>query len=141
MTFRIILPAALVATLGLAQAAQAQIIWNDSTAAPVMERSTQTPANSFEQPGGSKGPRASNGLHQNMDFDGGRLLQKSDVKKLQTALKSRGFYKGSIDGIWGGQTSQAILDYQSVNELPLTGTVNFGTLEDLGVNIDETKYR
>jgi peptidoglycan hydrolase-like protein with peptidoglycan-binding domain len=81
-----------------------------------------------------------NGLHKNFEFTGNARLNKTDTRKLQQALKDRGFYKSTVDGIWGGQTTQAILDYQAVNMQPLTGTVNAGTLTDLGVYIDSTYY-
>jgi peptidoglycan hydrolase-like protein with peptidoglycan-binding domain len=80
------------------------------------------------------------GYHRNYNFEGNSVLYKDDVMKLQRALARRGYYRGRIDGIWGGKTTQALLDYQSVNDMPMTGTVTTGTLHDLGVNIDERRY-
>ncbi len=80
------------------------------------------------------------GLHENLNFEGNATLTKSDVTKLQTSLKNKGFYKGRIDGLWGGQTTQALLDYQATNQQAMTGTVTFGTLKDLGVNVDARRY-
>jgi hypothetical protein len=88
-----------------------------------------------------KQPSTMNTYHENLNFEGNATLYPSDVRKLQRALADRGFYKGRIDGIWGGQTSQAILDYQAVHQQALTGTVTKGTLRDLGVFIDEDRYR
>lgn len=85
-------------------------------------------------------PSATPAYHQNFNFEGNSALYKSDVRKLQKALAEKGFYKGRIDGIWGGQTSQAVLDYQAVNQQALTGTVTVGTLRDLGVYVDEQRY-
>ena len=36
----------------------------------------------------------------------------SDVKNMQQALKDQGYYKGSVDGIWGNQTSSALSDFK-----------------------------
>lgn len=36
----------------------------------------------------------------------------SDVKNMQQALKEQGYYKGSVDGIWGNQTSSALSDFK-----------------------------
>jgi peptidoglycan hydrolase-like protein with peptidoglycan-binding domain len=79
--------------------------------------------------------------HENLNFEGNAALRKSDARKLQKALAAKGFYKGKIDGIWGAQTTQAILDYQAVNEQALTGTVTVGTLRDLGVYVNEKNYQ
>lgn len=79
--------------------------------------------------------------HENLNFEGNAALRKSDTRKLQKALAAKGFYKGKIDGIWGAQTTQAILDYQAVNEQALTGTVTVGTLRDLGVYVNERNYK
>lgn len=68
-------------------------------------------------------------------FDGGHVLGRSDVRKLQKSLAEDGFYKGSIDGLWGGQTTQAILDYQGVNNKPLTGKLSANELREFGVHV------
>lgn len=81
------------------------------------------------------------GEHLNTNFEGNANLKAADIKKLQQALATRGFYKGRIDGLWGPVTTQAILDYQSVHEQPLTGTMTPGTLSDLGIKVNMTNYR
>jgi hypothetical protein len=60
-------------------------------------------------------------------------LDRAEVMRLQRALAERGLYKGKIDGIWGGKTTQALLDYQSINNLPLTGSLSAETLYDFGI--------
>ena len=87
-----------------------------------------------------KQPSSKPALHQNLNFEGNASLTPADTRKLQKALAAKGFYKGRIDGIWGGQTSQALLDYQAVNQQALTGTVTAATLRDLGVHIDKQAY-
>jgi Putative peptidoglycan binding domain len=88
----------------------------------------------------SAAPDAQYGLHENLNFEGNAKLKPKDVRKLQMSLREKGFYKGPIDGLWGGKTTQALLDYQGVNEQALTGTVTVGTLSDLGVNVRESDY-
>lgn len=95
----------------------------------------------WDQPSSSAPARApAPTYHQNLHFEGNSTMHRSDVRKMQQALAARGFYKAKIDGIWGGKTTQAILDYQAVHEQPLTGTVTVDTLRDLGVYVDERKY-
>ena len=88
-----------------------------------------------------KQPSAMHGYHQNLHFEGNARLHRYDVRKLQKSLAERGFYRGRIDGVWGGRTTQAILDYQSVHGEPQTGTVTTETLRDLDVYVNENRYR
>lgn len=88
-----------------------------------------------------KQPATTPAYHENLHFEGNSILRKSDVRKLQKSLAEKGFYKGRVDGIWGGMTTQAILDYQAVHEQALTGTVTVETLRDLGVHVNERNYR
>lgn len=88
-----------------------------------------------------KQPSTEKVYHQNLNFEGNSTLYKSDVRKVQKALAGQGYYKGQIDGIWGGLTSQAILDYQAVHQQALTGTLTVETIRDLGVRIDEDRYK
>ena len=39
-----------------------------------------------------------------------------DVKKVQTKLKNWGYYSGSIDGVYGWQTENAVKSFQKKNE-------------------------
>ena len=56
-----------------------------------------------------------------------------DVKKAQEALKNKGHNPGSIDGVMGSQTRQAIKAFQKANGLKETGTLDGETAEKLGV--------
>lgn len=47
---------------------------------------------------------------------------------LQQDLKDAGYYKGSVDGIYGPQTTQAVEDLQKANDLPVTGTIDQATI-------------
>ncbi len=88
-----------------------------------------------------KQPSSMQGYYQNLHFEGNATLSKADVRKLQKSLARKGFYKGRIDGIWGGRTTQAVLDYQAVHQQAQTGTVTIRTLRDLGVHLDTERHR
>ena len=49
--------------------------------------------------------------------------QSSSVAALQVALRSRGYYAGSVDGIPGPQTRDALLRFQRRNGIRATGKV------------------
>ena len=56
------------------------------------------------------------------------------VRLIQTKLKRWGYYKGSIDGIFGSQTLKAVRYFQSRNGLKVDGIVGPATLKALGIN-------
>ena len=56
-----------------------------------------------------------------------------DIKKAQEALKSKGHDPGSMDGVIGPQTGQAIRAFQSANGLKETGRLDLETAKKLGV--------
>ena len=51
------------------------------------------------------------------------LVGTDAIKFVQKRLKSRGHYKGEIDGIVDEETRKAISDYQRTNGSPVTGEV------------------
>ncbi|MGH7834144.1 MAG: peptidoglycan-binding domain-containing protein [Candidatus Binatia bacterium] len=63
----------------------------------------------------------------------GERWSKEDAKKAQEALKNKGHDPGSIDGIIGPQTRQAIRAFQSVSGLKETGRLDLETAKKLGV--------
>jgi regulator of extracellular matrix RemA (YlzA/DUF370 family) len=54
------------------------------------------------------------------------------ISRVQTALKSAGFYKGPIDGIWGAASKSATRAYQKAKGLPVAG-LSVATMESLGL--------
>jgi len=54
------------------------------------------------------------------------------VRFLQRALQERGFYRGPIDGDFGGRTQQAVRQFQRQQGLTPTGVVNRATWDALG---------
>lgn len=55
------------------------------------------------------------------------IAQNSDVMAAQERLESLGYDPGPTDGIMGGRTRDAILDFQRANEMPTTGTLDVET--------------
>ena len=56
------------------------------------------------------------------------------VTEIQTRLKNWGYYSGSVDGIFGSQTEQAVRFFQRKNGLAVDGVVGNATLAALGIN-------
>ncbi len=57
----------------------------------------------------------------------------SEVRQVQQALKDKGFYKGSVDGIFGTQTQSAVKAYQKSVGITADGIVGAVTLKNLGL--------
>lgn len=55
------------------------------------------------------------------------------VREIQTRLKSWGYYTGSVDGIYGSKTENAVRYFQSKNGLAVDGQVGNKTLAALGI--------
>ena len=56
-----------------------------------------------------------------------------EVKQIQTKLRDWGFYNGSIDGVYGSQTYEAVKKFQSSNGLTADGVAGSQTLAALGI--------
>ena len=59
------------------------------------------------------------------------------VRQIQQKLKDWGYYKGSVDGIYGEQTTAAVKSFQSKNGLKSDGVVGEQTLKALGINANQ----
>lgn len=57
----------------------------------------------------------------------------SAVKEIQTKLKSWGYYSGSVDGIYGSGTEEAVKYFQRKNGLTVDGKAGPATLKALGI--------
>lgn len=55
------------------------------------------------------------------------------VTQVQTALKDQGFYFGSVDGVFGSGTEEAVKKYQARYGLAVDGVVGKATLNALGI--------
>jgi hypothetical protein len=59
-------------------------------------------------------------------------MTPTTVRKVQEALKTEGFYKGKIDGVWGSSCRAATRAYQKAKGLPVAG-LSVATMQSLGV--------
>ncbi|MGI5959952.1 MAG: spore cortex-lytic enzyme [Massiliimalia sp.] len=59
----------------------------------------------------------------------------SEVKAIQQALKDRGLYHGSVDGIFGSATKKAVIQFQKQSGLAADGIAGPQTLKKLGITI------
>lgn len=57
-----------------------------------------------------------------------------EVKQIQTKLKNWGYYNGSIDGVYGSKTYEAVKSFQRKNGLTVDGIAGSKTLAALGIN-------
>lgn len=58
----------------------------------------------------------------------------SEVKEVQRRLKSWGYYKGAVDGVFGAGTKSAVIAFQKKNGLTADGVVGKATYKALGMN-------
>lgn len=58
------------------------------------------------------------------------------VRRLQEKLSDRGYNPGSIDGVYGGQTQNAVREFQRQNDLYDDGVAGRATLVALGIGSD-----
>ena len=57
----------------------------------------------------------------------------SEVRQIQEKLKRWGYYTGSIDGIYGSQTEEAVRKFQKANGLTVDGIAGTQTLNAMGI--------
>ena len=57
-----------------------------------------------------------------------------EVRKIQTKLKNWGYYSGSVDGIYGWQTENAVKSFQKKNGLKADGIAGTQTLNAMGIS-------
>src|SRR5438046_653789 len=55
------------------------------------------------------------------------------VQAVQTQLAQLGYYNGSIDGVFGPSTRDAVAKFQIANQLNVTGSLSPDTLQSLGL--------
>ena len=56
-----------------------------------------------------------------------------EVKEVQRRLKQWGYYKGSVDGVFGAGTKKAVIAFQKKNGLTADGVVGMATYKALGM--------
>lgn len=58
----------------------------------------------------------------------------SEVRNIQTKLKSWGYYTGSVDGVYGSRTVAAVKSFQRKNGLTADGIAGTKTLAAMGIS-------
>ena len=58
----------------------------------------------------------------------------AEVRNIQKKLKSWGYYKGSVDGIYGKLTEEAVRYFQRTNGLTVDGIAGKNTLSAMGIS-------
>jgi peptidoglycan hydrolase-like protein with peptidoglycan-binding domain len=61
------------------------------------------------------------------------------IKEIQTALKKLGYYTGTVDGLSGSNTDNAIKKFQKANKLTADGVVGSGTAKILTASVAKTE--
>jgi peptidoglycan hydrolase-like protein with peptidoglycan-binding domain len=55
------------------------------------------------------------------------------IMRAQSRLHELGYYSGTIDGVLGPGTREALKNYQLVKQMPATGRMDDATLAALGI--------
>ena len=67
--------------------------------------------------------------------DSGRVYESQSLAaSVQLRLARQGYNPGPADGVIGGQTRQAIADFQNDHRLPVTGRIDGPLLETMGLD-------
>jgi peptidoglycan hydrolase-like protein with peptidoglycan-binding domain len=79
-------------------------------------------------------PRPTLTREANPDKETPAVENRTDVRKLQEALRDNGHYRGEVDGVIGLRTRASIRAYQTAGNLPVTGQLDTKTAGQLGVS-------
>lgn len=55
------------------------------------------------------------------------------VQQVQLVLQQQGTYSGSVDGVWGPATQEAVRSYQQAHRLASSGQIDSSTLASLSI--------
>lgn len=77
-----------------------------------------------------------NEAHLPQSVEAQLLPDKEKRRNVQLALASRGFEAGTADGVFGGQTREAIKRFQSTNQQPASGFITENTAAALGIKVN-----
>jgi len=59
---------------------------------------------------------------------------RNDLKTMQQTLRSKGYYRGEVDGVFGLRTQASIRGFQKAENLPVTGQLDTQTAGKLGLS-------
>ena len=62
--------------------------------------------------------------------------RSEEVRQIQSVLKTKGYYTGNIDGIFGTKTKNAVVAFQKAKGLKADGIAGPKTLKALGISSD-----
>ena len=83
---------------------------------------------------GSAGVIATNYIGSNIEV-AEAALTKTQTRTVQTKLKNWGYYKGTVDGIYGNKTRAAVRLFQQKNKLAVDGIVGPKTAAAMGITL------
>lgn len=66
--------------------------------------------------------------------------RSDEVKKIQTALRDKGYFTSNIDGIFGTLTKNAVIAFQKDNRLTPDGIAGEKTLKALGITNGDSSF-
>lgn len=66
--------------------------------------------------------------------------RSDEVKKIQTALRDKGYFASNIDGIFGTLTKNAVIAFQKDNGLTPDGIAGEKTLKALGITNGDSSF-
>ena len=66
--------------------------------------------------------------------------RSDEVKKIQTALRDKGYFTSNIDGIFGTLTKNAVIAFQKDNGLTPDGIAGEKTLKALGITNGDSSF-
>ncbi len=66
--------------------------------------------------------------------------RSEEVKKIQTALRDKGYFNSNIDGIFGTLTKNAVMRFQADYGLTVDGIAGKNTLKALGITDGNNDY-
>jgi peptidoglycan hydrolase-like protein with peptidoglycan-binding domain len=61
---------------------------------------------------------------------------RNEIKHLQETLRSKGHYRGKVDGVFGLRTRASIRAYQKAENFPISGEVDAWTADGLGIRAE-----
>ncbi len=103
----------------------------------VDQMSTSSSTDDITIPASSIDDEARSASSSNISSDDDRIIRVSaSPKDVQRALKSAGYYDGTIDGKVGQKTKQAIAKFQKDNGLKSDGIIGKQTWNELKVHLE-----
>jgi hypothetical protein len=117
-------------------------VMEGTTCAPARVNPSQsTPSQSMEQRDKSMEKKSMEKMDKRMGSGSDRIgsaagngrMDREQVKRIQEALKDKGYDPGEIDGAMGPRTSAALREFQQAEGLRVTGRLDSDTRSKLGI--------